>query len=353
MFDTPVACAVIGRTRHRMMQAEIQEAARQGAKLIELRLDYLAKAPDFKRLLSNRPCPIIATFRRQADGGRWTGSEEQRFILIRQAIVAGFDFVDLESDIVDRIPRFGKVKRIVSYHNLQGVPDKLEAIHEQMCAEDVDIVKIVVNAQQTSDNIRVMALMKNPAKPTIAFCMGDLGTCSRVLGLRMGMPFTYAAFNKERQIAPGMMPFQELQKIYRIESINADTKVFGVIGDPVSHSYSPLIHNGAFKHLGINAVYVPFRVPRGELAPFLKSFREIPVDGYSVTLPHKEAAAKIAAKKDEYVATMSAANTLLATASDFAPSTPMLRPPSIRCVRTCRRLPPLSPPGIHWRRVWY
>src|SRR5206468_4295592 len=143
-------------------------------------------------------------------------------------------------------------------------------------------------AQQPADNLRLLALIKKSTKPTVAFCMGDLGTASRVLGLRLGMPFTFAAFNKERQIAPGMLSFQELQKIYRVESINAETKVFGVIGDPVSHSHSPLIHNAAFAQLGINAVYLPFRVPRGELGPFLTSFRAIPIQGYSVTIPHKE-----------------------------------------------------------------
>lgn len=316
-FDTPIICAVIGRTRHKMMQAEIQEAAKQGAKLIELRLDFLAKQPDFKRLLDHRPCPMIATLRRPGDGGRWGGTEEQRFTLIRQAIVAGFDYVDLEHDVIDKIPRFGKVKRIVSYHNLREAPTDLEAIHAAMCAKDADIVKIVVTAQQPADNVRLLALIKNAPKPTIAFCMGDLGTCSRVLGLRLGMPFTYAAFNKERQIAPGMLSFQELQKIYRAENINAETKVFGVIGDPISHSHSPLIHNAAFAHLGVNAVYLPFRVPRGELATFLKAFREIPVTGYSVTLPHKEAAAKLAHEKDEAVDAIGAANTLLATEADF------------------------------------
>ncbi len=316
-FDTPVVCAVIGRTRHKMMQAEIQEAAKQGAKLIELRLDFLAKPPDFKRLLQDRPCPIIATLRRAVDGGQWKGTEEQRFMLVRQAIVAGFDFVDLEIDIIDKIPRFGKVQRIVSYHNLREMPENLEQIHQEMCAKDADIVKIVVSAQQPADNLRPLALLKNPAKPTVAFCMGDLGTCSRVLGLRLGMPFSYAAFNKERQIALGMLSFQEMQKIYRVESINADTKVFGVIGDPVSHSHSPLIHNAALQHLGINAVYLPFRVPRGELGPFLKCFRAIPVQGYSVTIPHKEPAAKLAQEKDDSVATMGAANTLVATEADF------------------------------------
>lgn len=313
----PIVCVVIGRTRHRMMQAEIQEAAKQGAKLIELRLDFLSRDPDFKRLLRDRPCPMVATIRRPSDGGRWNGTEDQRLRLLRHAIVAGFDFVDLEIDIIQQIPRFGTTQRIVSYHNLQGIPDNLEALHKQMCEEDADIVKIAVNAQTTTDNVRVLKLLKNPPKPTVAFCMGDLGTCSRLLGLRQGMPFTYGAFNKERHIAPGVQAFRDLQQIYRVDEIKPETKIFGVIGDPVAHSLSPLIHNAAFQARGIDARYVSFRVPRGELQSFLQAFREIPVEGYSVTLPQKEAAAKIADEKDEAVEVMGAANTLVATTKGF------------------------------------
>jgi 3-dehydroquinate dehydratase/shikimate dehydrogenase len=316
-FDTPVVCVVIGRTRHRMMQAEIQEAGKQGAKLIELRLDFLSKTPDFNRLLKNKPCPLIATFRRPAEGGRWAGTDAQRLTLIRHAVVAGFDAVDLELDLIDQVPRFGKVQRIVSYHNLQEVPANLEEIHKQMCGKDADVVKIAVTAQSAADNLRVLALLKNPPKPTVAFCMGDLGTCSRILGLRAGMPFTYGAFNKERQIAPGIMALKELHEIYGVERLTAQTKVFGVIGDPVSHSLSPLIHNAALRQLGIDATYLPFRVPRGELQAFVEGFRAIPVDGYSVTIPQKEAAAKLAEAKDDEVAAMGAANTLLATPTGF------------------------------------
>src|ERR1700693_680459 len=88
-------CVVIGRTRHKMMQIEIQEAAKRGARLIELRLDFLAKAPDFKRLLAEKPCSMVATVRRKEDGGRWGGTEDERLMLLRQAIVAGFDWVDV------------------------------------------------------------------------------------------------------------------------------------------------------------------------------------------------------------------------------------------------------------------
>jgi 3-dehydroquinate dehydratase/shikimate dehydrogenase len=317
LLEEPI-CVVVGRTRHKMVQIEIQEAAKQGARLIELRLDFLAKAPDFKRLLENKPCPVLATVRRPEDGGRWAGTEEALRVLLRQAIVSGFDWVDLETDIADTIPRFGKVKRIVSYHNLREAPADLEKIHEKMCRQDADVVKLAVRATSPADNLRVLALLRNAPKPTVALCMGDLGLPSRLLGARWGSPFTYAAFNKERGIAPGLLSYQELKQIYGYDRINSETRVFGVIGDPVAHSLSPLIHNLSFRKLGINAVYIPFRVPRGELVGFLKAFDAVPVQGYSVTIPHKENAAALATTKDPAVEQTQAANTLIRTADGWA-----------------------------------
>ena len=63
-----------------MILIEIQEAFKRGARLIELRLDFLAKAPDFKRLLVDKPCPMVATIRRPAEGGRWSGLMASRGI---------------------------------------------------------------------------------------------------------------------------------------------------------------------------------------------------------------------------------------------------------------------------------
>ncbi len=311
-------CVVIGRTRHKMVQIEIQEAAKQGAGFLELRLDFLAKAPDFKRLLENKRCTMAATVRRPQDGGRWSGSEEARLALLRQAIVAGFDWVDLETDIADDIRRFKDVKRIISYHNMREVPADLEKIYQRMCSQDGDVVKLAMRAQHPKDNVRVLQLLKNAQRPTVAFCIGDLGLPSRILGAKFGAPFTYAAFNKERGIAPGLPSFQEMKRLYFYDRINSQTKVFGVIGDPVAHSLSPLIHNLAFRQVGINAVYVPFRVPRPELADSLKAFMGIPVQGYSVTIPHKEEAAILAKHKDESVERAKAANTLVRSGDDFS-----------------------------------
>src|SRR5207248_7332748 len=105
-------------------------------------------------------------------------------MLLRQAVVGGFDWVDLETDVADAIPRFGKVRRIVSYHNMRETPADLEKIHERMCKQDADVVKLAVKAQNPSDNLRVLALMQKPARPTVAIAMGDTGFCTRILAAK-------------------------------------------------------------------------------------------------------------------------------------------------------------------------
>jgi 3-dehydroquinate dehydratase/shikimate dehydrogenase len=309
--DAERICVVIGRTRHKMVAVEIQEAAKRGARFLEIRLDFIARAPDIRRLLNDKPCPMIATVRRPQDGGRWGGQEDARRMLLKQCIVSGFDWVDLETDIANEIGRFKDVKRIVSYHNMTEFPEDLDEIYARMCKQDADVLKLVVCAQSPGDNLRVIRLLKNAKRPTVAFCHGDLGYPTRILALKYGAPFTYAAFNKERGVVPGMPSFEELKRVYRPSTIDGSTDIFGVVGDPVSHSLSPLVHNAAFRRLEINARYVPFRVPRGQLPPFLDAFKEVPVRGYSVTIPHKEAAAQTAHAHDEAVELTRAANTLI------------------------------------------
>jgi 3-dehydroquinate dehydratase / shikimate dehydrogenase len=303
---------VIGRTRHKMVVIELQEAVKRGAKFIELRLDFLAKAIDFKRLTPYKLCPWVATLRRPADGGRFAGTEAERQVILRQAIASGvFEWVDLETDVATAVPRFGPVKRIVSYHNLQETPANLDEIYAGMLRQDADVYKIAVAAQTPEDAVRVLRLQQAARKPTVAFCTGDIGQPTRFLSLKYGAPWIYAAFNKERGIAPGLPSLDDFKTTYPVKKIAADTRVFGVVGDPVDHSLGPLLHNHIYKKLGVNALYLPFRVPRGMLPAAVEAYNYIPVSGYSVTIPHKEAAAALAREKDLNVEVTQAANTLV------------------------------------------
>jgi 3-dehydroquinate dehydratase/shikimate dehydrogenase len=199
----------------------------------------------------------------------------------------------------------------VSYHNFRETPDDLEAIHQRLTNCDADIVKIATMAQSAGDNIRMLRLLKNAQVPTVAFCMGEIGTPTRLLGAKFGSPFTYATFNPERTMAPGQLSFHDTIHKYHYERINAGTQVFGVIADPVAHSYSPLLHNSLFQKLGINAVYLPFRVPHADLEAFFLDCAELGIRGLSVTIPHKEEVLKLAVTASDVVREIGAANTLI------------------------------------------
>ncbi len=303
-------CVSIGRTRHKMVTLEHQALAQKGAELVEYRLDYLSHLPDLGRLLKDRPTPIVITIRRSEDKGRWRDTEDQRLTLLRQAIVQGVEYVDLEMDIALQIRRYGKTKRIISYHNFRETPENLAEIHAKMTNLDPDIIKLATMANSPGDMVRMLQLVKQSKVPTAGFCMGEFGMASRVLCGKYGSPLTYATFNKDRELAPGQLSFDEMKHLYRFDQIDADTQVFGVLGDPLAHSYSPLIHNAAFQHLGINAVYVPLRVPKGKLTSTLGDLDWLDVKGYSVTIPHKEDIIAKADLSDDAVQTIGAANTL-------------------------------------------
>ncbi|HMP06986.1 MAG TPA: type I 3-dehydroquinate dehydratase, partial [Lacipirellulaceae bacterium] len=160
-------------------------------------------------------CQVIITCRRKEDGGKWQGTEEARQLLLREAIAEGVDWIDLEEDVASQIRRFGKTRRIVSYHNFRKKPDDPRELHDRMSHLDPDIIKIATMANDPHDNVRVLEMMQESEIPTVAMCMGDIGTPSRILAAKFGAPFTYATFHHERSLAPGQLSFRHMTEIYR------------------------------------------------------------------------------------------------------------------------------------------
>ncbi len=313
-------CVAIGRSRHKHMMAEHRHLAEQGAKMVELRLDYVASRVNMRRLLGARseehPCQIIITCRRQEDGGKWSGTEEGRRLLLREAIAEGVDYVDLEEDVAAEIPRFGKTKRIISYHNFRKTPENLRELHDRMAQLDPDIIKLATVANDPHDNLRMLELMQESEIPTVGMCMGDMGTPTRILASKFGAPFTYATFHHERTLAPGQLSFKQMNEIYRYEDIGQDTAVYGVIADPIGHSLSPQVHNAAFADKGFDSVYCPFRVPTDKLEQFMRDASRLGIRGLSITIPHKESIANYLTKVDPAVKSIAAANTVVMDGSE-------------------------------------
>ncbi len=311
-------CVTIACGSHRRMIEEWQKLADDNVKFVELRLDYLRKDPQLYRLLPNRPTAVLATVRRKSDGGMWRGNEETRLQLLRSLIAEGVEYVDLESDVASKIPRFGKTKRIVSYHNLEETPQDLDAIRDEILATcDPDVVKIAVTPKKIGDVFRVVDFMRRAnadrSKPrTLAISMTEFGLFSRVLGKKCGAPYNYAGFSESRVVAPGMPYYKVMRDEYRYDEIDAETEVFGVVADPIAHSLSPTIHNRSFAEQKLNSVYLPFRVSKEDLSEFVDCAPDyFKLKGLSVTIPHKMEILKKLTQLDPAVETIGACNTVI------------------------------------------
>jgi len=269
--------------------ASLKKAA-EVADLVEIRLD-LMREYDLSRLLTNRPCPVIVTNRPVREGGRYSGDEEKRVMPLREAIRLGADYVDIEHDSTHFIRDRQKTKLIVSYHNFQETPRDLIQIQAKLKAYGADIVKVAVWAKDTLDNLIVFDMLRRCDVPTIALCMGELGLMSRVLSPKFGSFLTFASLDEGTGSAPGQITAQKMLHLYHTNLINEDTKVYGLIGDSITHS--PLISafNAAFYEYRLNARYLPFPVSCS-LKKLVRAFKAIEVGGYSVLPPYQEAALK-------------------------------------------------------------
>jgi len=137
--------------------------------------------------------------------------------------------------------------------------------------------------------------------------MGEVALPARILALRGKNGFAYAPV--ENATAPGQTSLADMRGLYRAERLNSQTRVYGVIGDPISHSLSPAMQNAGFAARRMNAIYLPFWVR--DLGDFLSSVEWLGIRGFSVTLPHKERVMDYLDDCDALAARIEAVNTIV------------------------------------------
>jgi 3-dehydroquinate dehydratase / shikimate dehydrogenase len=292
--------ALAGMTRARELKAD----------MVELRLD-LMQSPDLPRLLSDRPLPVIVTNRREDQGGRCTDGESQRLAPLSEALKLGAEFVDVELGSEKGLQRSGNGRVIISHHDFTDCfsTEKLQSLSQQMLAAGADVIKIAATPEHPLDCVPLYDLCRNSAKPVIAIAMGEFGAASRLLALKFGALLSFGSLSTDESTAPGQLTVSEMAETYRAAEISADTRLFAVLGDPIGHSLSPVIHNRAYRQMGLDGLYLSFRV-KDRFEEFIRAYAELGFEGFSVTIPHKSAALAAADDVDETAARIGAANTL-------------------------------------------
>jgi len=322
-FRLPRLCiAVIGTDAPTMI--ERAESLVRDNPFLELRLDYLsqplAALPKVKTFLEMHPeATFIATCRRAVNGGKFKGSVAAELAVLRKAADIGFPLVDLELQSAEHLKTddlsdlSNRVGIILSYHNFKNTK-KLDEQFAEMSRYPADFYKLVSTATNLYDNVAMMKFLEaNSGKhEMVGLCMGEQGIISRVLGVRAGSIFTFGAATRGEETAPGQVLAGELRDTYRIDIVDQATQVYGVAGDPISHSLSPVMMNAAFRREAVNAVYLALHAK--SLKDLLACVRDIPIRGLSITMPYKQDIVEELDNSDALTKQIGACNTVVRAA---------------------------------------
>ena len=288
-------------------------AAEQYADLIEIRFDCIS--PDQMEIVLRgiaSSVPLMATYRSIEQGGNSSASVKNRRAFWSTIPENGYSTIDLEADIFSSV--MTDRKRILSFHDHNGVPADIHDIASRMRETDAELIKIAVTAGDAVDAIPIWKLLQKDTR-VIPIAMGEAGKWTRILALAHGAYLTYASLQAGSETAHGQVTARDLREIYRIKDLDLTTKVYGVIGHPVAESKSPYLHNPAFASAGINSVFIPLEVK--DLTAFITRMvrpgtRELELNfaGFSVTMPHKRSIMQHLDEVDPVASSIGAVNTV-------------------------------------------
>jgi 3-dehydroquinate dehydratase/shikimate dehydrogenase len=241
---------------------------------------------------------IIWTLRSRSQGGQFKGTDEQKYAFLASLLEINPDYIDLDGDtpaeIITRLQEQASfhTKWIVSWHDFTHTPGNLEDIFLSLSQHRASFYKIATLANQTIDSLRMLNFVQkyNQQKyiALCGICMGELGEITRILAPVVGSPCTYASFTNEEKVAPGQLSIETLLDAYCFRKLHRETKILGLIGNPVDKSWSRLTHQSICNSHKLSAIYLPFLLQDEELPLFFHEIQKLPIKGLSVTMPFKE-----------------------------------------------------------------
>lgn len=315
-FGKDRVCGVIAASSAREMISQLRLGLKS-TRTLELRLDYILNAKERGAFLSwlrrqRLSAVLIATCRSRQGGGLFRGSKKAQLDILVQAVVVGCRWCDVEIEVAKHFSpaelkaALAPARLMLSHHDFRRTPRNLPNVARQLFRAGGQIAKIAGNCRSLADSVRICELARG-RRDIVAIPMGEAGMAGRILGLRAGSALSYAPV--EQATAPGQLSLDAMQRLYRAGQITKRTLVYGVIGDPIGHSLSPLLHNTAFHARKFDAVFVPFLVR--DLRDFLRSIQAFGIAGFAITIPHKEKILRYLDECDPLAERIGAVNTVV------------------------------------------
>lgn len=257
------------------------DSASIGADLVEVRFDSMQEIPQDLSVFQKIPVPKIATFRTLSQGGK-CNFDEKRLDFFRECSKY-FEYIDIEYDSKLSEMQFDNCKKIVSYHDFLKTPpaEIIEKIITNL-QKKACIAKAAFYVRSVTDLYEIITASQHLTGSYILIGMGELGELTRICYDILGSEITYASPCIGKETAAGQIDIKSLKKLGK------GCCLTGIIGNPVSHSRSPDMHNAAFRSLGINGHYFRFRCEEDELEKIVHILRVLGMKGMNVTIPYKQ-----------------------------------------------------------------
>jgi len=315
--------------------------------MVELRVDLLkkserAKVAEFPKMLAKEAMwkvPIVLTFRKQCDGGAFSGREEERVKFFEKILAHKnlsrrrgdaeicFDYVDFEEGFggekLLKLAHSAGAKVVRSLHKFDGPVKNLAAKLREL-GKSGDIAKVAFMPRNLRDVSKLFDLVSTPARaspsatrfargirspfpvPHVVCAMGLTGFPTRALAGRLGSLWAYASVGGLSELGH-VTPF-DLVRDYRFRSVTKDAALYGVTGWPLKKTRSPEINNAAFAAEDQDAVMVPF--PSETPAAALRFMNALGLRGMAVTIPHKRGIMPLLDRIDPFARKVGAVNTV-------------------------------------------
>ncbi|KAK4841176.1 hypothetical protein QYF36_000141 [Acer negundo] len=302
------------------MLTSMEKAKEEGADLVELCVDSMAPSSHISHiqtLFKQRTLPSIVSYRLKSSRKSSMGSCKNSCLqVLKLALDLDVEFVEMDYEVAsdmsmcELIHGRSNTKIIVSsYVNGGGRPstEKLGDLIACMQATGADVIKLEIAVDYITDLVPIFQMLTYCQVPLIAMAVGSRGLISQLLGPKFGGFLVYGSLGGKS--VPGLPTLVSLKQVYKLERTNADTKVFGVVSNPVGHSKGPILHNPAFRHTQYNGIYVPLLVD--DIKEFFATYTGIDFAGFSIGIPHKEAAVACCDEVHPLAKSIGAVNTII------------------------------------------
>lgn len=291
-------CISVTPESRQLAKVDILNAARQ-SDLVEVCLDRLVKEPDVKELLEGAKKPILISCRRQSEGGQFQGTEEERLLLLRQAILAGPAYIEMDIETAHKVPRFGKVQRVISHTSLdRPLGNDIDQIFDEAVAAKADVIKFTWPTQTLEAAWPLLAAVSQKrALPVVGLGLGRCGLTFSLLGRKYGSPWIYAALEKGMEAFPGQPTVGDLDNLYRWRQVSAKTRFIGVCGFSEMSLATCKVLNAAFDQLDMNTRCLPFDTKNTDQLAKMLDILKVPA---MLVMPaYGQALLKLAQQMDE------------------------------------------------------